>query len=118
MDTLNLTTPVATHVSTSVVTRPFALNSTDDARAEPIARTSVNGLEWTCRNGFSRVVAGVDARAWTAPGDAGWMRVKHNGSRDVWRTSLDGRTYYVKYFFSDGWAAAAKLLLRGPACLT
>jgi hypothetical protein len=118
MDTLNLTTSASQASHAAEPTRRSTTIALDQSNADPIGQTTVDGLAWTCRNGFSRVAAEVQSAAWAEPTRAGWTRVKHNGSRDVWRATLSGRTYFVKYYFADGWLARGKHLLRGPACMT
>lgn len=116
MDALNLTSPPPGNVSGDAMRRPATAG--DDAGLGRVGQTHVGGLAWTVRDGFGRVLANTDPRVWSDPARAGWTRVKHNGSRDVWRATLDGRAFYVKYFFCESWLPRLKQLLRGPACLT
>lgn len=118
MDTLNLSTSVTKAPSASNAARRPASAMHEQPGADPVGQTTVGGLGWTCRNGFSRVVAIVPTESWAEPGQAGWTLIKHNGSRDVWRATLGGQAYYVKYYFVDGWLSRAKQVLRGPACMT
>lgn len=88
-----------------------------DARPpETTERRAFNGLAWTCRNGFGEALAAVPQDAWSHPEDQGWQRVKKNGTREVWRATIRGRGFFVKYYFERGWRDALKRSLRGPAC--
>src|SRR5215470_2461447 len=85
-------------------------------RPERIGRETYDHLVWTYRNGFDRVLRTVPAHVWSAPGGQGWEHVKQNAKRDVWRATIDGQTYYLKYYATGGVRGALKRLLRGPAC--
>lgn len=137
METLNLTPPAgrpmstgasaartvpALHESTTPNDAPGAWRAVDMApppgAAELARRRSFDGLTWTYRNGFDAVLADVAARAWTTPDrQPGWEHVKHNAKRDVWRATVQGRRYYLKYYACDGWRNALKRMMRGPSCL-
>jgi hypothetical protein len=80
------------------------------------ARARFEGRDWVYRNGFDRILAQVPGYAWADPTGQGWQQVKRNARREVWRAKLDGRAYYLKYYFGDGWAMRMRRFFRGPAC--
>lgn len=83
-----------------------------------VGRDTFDGLIWTFRNGFDRVLARLSAAQWADPAaQPGWKRVKHNGLREVWRGRIGEHTYYLKYYARNGWRGTLKSFLRGPACL-
>ncbi|MBI5864711.1 MAG: phosphotransferase, partial [Planctomycetes bacterium] len=84
---------------------------------EPVGCAVVDGLNWTFRGGFERILASVPAAVWKNPASQGWKLVKSNSSREVWRASIQGAAYYVKYYHCSSWRARIKRLLRGPVCL-
>src|SRR5262245_30716797 len=115
METLNLTPPAGMPPATGptprtvLVPREPASASAQPALEIPLPVTaldpsceqarvkSFDGLKWTFRNGFDRVLAGVPAAVWAAPEkQAGWERVKHNPKRDVWRATILGASFYLK----------------------
>ncbi len=75
-------------------------------------------LTWTYREGFDQALARVPAAVWCDPAARNWERVKHNGTREVWRATIEGETYFLKYYRRHGWLATLKEAIRGPACLT
>lgn len=88
----------------------------DQAEGEPIQQREFDGLAWTFRSRFERVLAMVPAAVWLDPGGQGWQRVKQNSERTVWRARLDGVNYYLKYYASGGLMEALKRRVRGSAC--
>jgi tRNA A-37 threonylcarbamoyl transferase component Bud32 len=59
-------------------------------------------------------------------GDVNWFaldetpfatRVKHNAQRDVWKVEIAERAFFAKLYHPEGFAARAKLLLRGPTAI-
>lgn len=73
------------------------------------------GRVWTCRERFAGLLRRLPAELWSDPQARDWACVKRNARREVWRATLAGRTFYLKYYrcrFSD----RVKELLRGAAC--
>jgi tRNA A-37 threonylcarbamoyl transferase component Bud32 len=107
-------------VSVAIPQRPAAADVVRPAgrMADGVGRAAFDGLAWTFRNGFDRLLARVPAGAWIDPArQPGWERVKHNATRDVWRGRIGDQLYYAKYYARSGWRAKLKGMLRGPACL-
>ncbi|MFH1745555.1 MAG: lipopolysaccharide kinase InaA family protein [Planctomycetota bacterium] len=77
-----------------------------------------DGQQWTYRNGFDAFLRQVSTTVWRTPRSQGWQLVKHNARREVWRASLSGRIFYLKYYRSGSWLARLKHWLRGRACET
>jgi hypothetical protein len=95
-----------------------APSSESVTRSELSRRATFDTLVWTYRNGFDRVLSAIPATAWASPErQPEWDHVKHNAKRDVWRATIRGETFYLKYYACNGWRNALKRLLRGPACL-
>lgn len=92
----------------SIASAPLALEDT-------IARPTVEGVAWLCRNGGGDLIAQVPRRAWIDPAAAGWQPVKQNARREVWRFTAGGRSYYVKYFYCRGLRDRVASLLRPRA---
>lgn len=118
METLNLTTSTEPAPAAQPTTRRTVILALEKHAPEPTGRVMANGFDWTYRNGFNGVLSLVPAQAWAAPAKQGWTLVKANAAREVWRASLHGHTYFVKYYFRQGWQAHLKRFVRGPACLT
>ena len=115
MKTLDLTQP--TDIPTATPRPKPAPARRVAADAEPsFEQKTVGGLSWTCRNGFARFVEDAPSGVWSDPDGQDWTRVKRNSTREVWRASLAGRLFYVKYYFGDSLAAALKRMLRGAPC--
>ncbi|MFO0838835.1 MAG: lipopolysaccharide kinase InaA family protein [Phycisphaerae bacterium] len=116
MKTIDLATDAA--AVTTLESAPSAPSRLIDEPQREIRSGEFHGLSWTFRDGFDRTLTRVPAAAWTNPAERGWKRVKHNGTREVWRATIEGVGYYLKYYRRHGWAAALKEAIRGPACLT
>ncbi len=111
---------------TNISTPTIPVRAAAESAATPVVRPPLadtpsaglfDGLHWTIRNGFDRVLARVPARAWCDPASQGWERIKHNGSRDVWRARIGDQVFYLKYYYCRGFRATLKRWLRGPACI-
>lgn len=88
-----------------------------DAPVGVVQRQTFDSAEWTFRNGFGDVLSAFPAQAWREPEtQPGWKRIKHNGTREVWRAKVTGRIYYLKYYANRGLSARARNLFRVPAC--
>lgn len=118
METLNLTTSADTAPAANPKTRRTVILALEKHAPEPTGRVNASGLAWTYRNGFNGVLSLVPAQAWATPAKQGWSLVKANSAREVWRAALHGHTYFVKYYYRQGWQAHLKRWVRGPACLT
>ena len=116
METTNL--PPRTSGSSRIVAGPGWLPAAAQAEtaAAHIASETLDGLRWTFRNGFERVLAEVPAAAWAEPGKQGWQRVKDNATREVWRATIAGGTYYLKYYIRRAGKDSLKRLFRDPPC--
>ncbi len=76
----------------------------------------MDGLRWVYRNGFDRILKTVPAAAWIQPEQQGWEKIKKNGRREVWRATIAGAPFYLKYYFRHGAGARIKKLLGKCAC--
>ena len=85
--------------------------------ATSVDEQAFDGRQWTFRNGFERTLRRLPGSAWGDPAAQGWQCVKRNSSRSVWRAEVADRTYFLKYYESNGWLDRAKSLLRRPACI-
>ena len=81
-----------------------------------VERADVGGLAWTFRTSFGHRLRQVAGTAWSDPAGQGWKRIKRNAARMVWRAEIEGKAYFLKYYFEDRLGPAIKRLLRGPAC--
>jgi tRNA A-37 threonylcarbamoyl transferase component Bud32 len=99
-------------------TPPTPLLPRRDEPLGDVGRKIVHDLTWTFRNGFQHALDTLHASVWSDPQAAGWILVKHNSARDVWRARIAGRSYFVKYYARRGWLARLKHAVRGPACLS
>jgi len=86
------------------------------AGVHDVAAGMYDGLRWTHRNGFHKVLEAVPASHWSEPERSGWQAVKRNALRSVWRATLGGVSYYLKYYRSRGLTDALRKLWRAPAC--
>ncbi len=98
------------------------LRGPTSAEARPtegaIASARFDELIWTFRGPFQRILTIVPASAWAAPQkQPGWVRVKENARREVWRVEIAGASYYLKYFFREPPAAQIKHWFRPPPCV-
>lgn len=83
---------------------------------EPVEQRWFDGVRWTFRAEFGKVLAALPGAAWSDPAGQGWERIKHNAARTIWRARIDGAVYYLKYYAGQGWLSALKRRLRGPSC--
>lgn len=74
------------------------------------------GVPWMYRAGFDRVLETTPPELWRAPQEQGWRRVKQNARREVWRATLAGGTYYLKYYIGRSWLDRLKASVRGAEC--
>lgn len=119
METIDLTHPaVPLSVAKEMGNRPAAEAHEEPAARSPIARAVFDGLPWTYRNGFNRVLERLPAAAWREPLKQGWEKIKQNGAREVWRANIGGTIYYLKYYALKSWLDRFKQFVRGPACQT
>ncbi len=81
-----------------------------------IDTATFDGLRWTYRNSFDRVLATVPAAVWAEPEAQGWQRVKQNATREVWRARIDDAVYYLKYYRRRRWSDPFRDQFREPAC--
>lgn len=87
-----------------------------DAAAKARAEQShVDGVRWTHQSGAGRILNLIPPGAWANPSAAGWLLVKSNPRRDVWRAEVAGQGFYVKYYFSQGWLRRTREGLFAPA---
>ncbi len=75
-----------------------------------------DGLRWTCCAEGAELLARVPSTAWNDPAGQGWQRVKHNSRREVWRATIQGIPYYLKYHFHDQGIRRLRQLFRTPPC--
>ncbi len=116
MDTLEATTIAANLPARAPAPLPPA-GAVGDGRT--VAGEGVGafyGQPWTFRNGFDAVLQRTPVSAWKDPSSQGWLKIKQNSRRDVWRARIDGKVYYLKYYRGDDWATWLKGLLRESAC--
>ena len=74
------------------------------------------GLNWVYRVIAEDLLRTTPVRAWQEPDSQKWERVKVNPARSVWRASINGHTYFLKYYTQDDWRSRLKKALRGPIC--
>lgn len=75
----------------------------------------VGALRWLVRRGGEGVLQAAGETPWGDPAAAGWLRVKENTRREVWRAEIAGRVYYAKYFFQDPALRRLRHLFVSPA---
>jgi len=116
MDTLRppIARPTALDVGSSL-TRP-ALREPAPPRPAALGSGEFDGLIWSYRGAFKSILERRPAAFWSDGNRSGWEEVKRNASRVVFRAVLDGQLYYLKYFFSDGWAQRIKRALGRRPC--
>ena len=115
METMELLSSTG-DVSSALAPASMGDPSADASNAGVIAHDTYDSVDWTYRNGFGDVLDRVSARAWRNPNEQGWELIKANALREVWRAPLEGRTFYVKYYRTNGFGSIARGVLRGPAC--
>lgn len=77
----------------------------------------IAGVTWTGSRGFLKRLDALPSDVWTAPASQrGWVRVKHNTHRTVWRARIDGKLYYVKFYRRRPVRDTLKRIARKPAC--
>lgn len=79
--------------------------------AVPPVTGAFDGLTWLYRPGATVLLESVSAAQWARPEAQGWQQVKRNSRRTVWRAVLNGRPYYLKYFFDRPWRRFLSRLL-------
>ncbi len=76
---------------------------------------SFHGLSWTYCHEADELLTRVPGGAWADPAQQDWQRVKQNARREVWRATLLGVSYYLKYHFRDrGWRGLRRLFRDTP----
>jgi tRNA A-37 threonylcarbamoyl transferase component Bud32 len=75
-----------------------------------------DGLRWIHSPEAAELLARVPVAAWADPVRQGWQRVKDNARREVWRATIHGVPYYLKYHFWDSWQRRLRHLFRAPSC--
>ena len=83
---------------------------------EAVTQSVVDGLDWTYRTSFAHRLSQIKAAAWSEPARQGWTQIKRNAARVVWRAEIEGKAYFLKYYFEDRLTQRLKRLVRGPAC--
>lgn len=79
--------------------------------------TRIDGIRWTGRPEFMRLLADLPSSAWTDPASQhGWVCVKRNPQRTVWRARIDGKRYYVKLYRARPVRDWLKHVGRRPSC--
>lgn len=69
----------------------------------PIERSFNHGShDWRIRAGAESLLARVPNAVWQNPVANGWTRIKQNSQREVWRATLGGKTFYLKYYRAYG----------------
>ncbi len=116
METMELLSSTA-GASCEAAPAPSGEPASDGDAAGVIQHDTYDSVDWTYRNGFGEVLDRVSARTWLHPNEQDWELIKVNALREVWRAPLNGRTFYVKYFRTNGFGSMARGLVRGPACL-
>ena len=110
-------------MKTLEVTSSLVANRSRTPSAEP-AHTNValtpesgmfDGVTWSYRAGFDQVLGRLNSAAWADPHGSNWRCVKENSTRAVWCAELDGREYFLKYYFDHRWTDRLKAWLREPA---
>ncbi|QOJ13822.1 MAG: hypothetical protein HRU75_03820 [Planctomycetia bacterium] len=110
MDSAKLTQSVSVQ---AIPSSGAAARRTDGA---PQQETRSAGLRWTTCGGFDSAVRAVEPGAWADPGGAGWQLVKRNAVREVWRATILGRDFYLKYYCSGGIRSRIKRWFGQDAC--
>ncbi|MCH7870141.1 MAG: hypothetical protein IID33_00415, partial [Planctomycetes bacterium] len=116
METMELLASTA-NISSDPALAPPSDPAIDGDAAGVIQHDTYDSVDWTYRNGFGEVLGRVSAQTWLHPKEQDWELIKVNALREVWRAPLGGRTYYVKYYRTNGLGSMARGLVRGPACL-
>lgn len=113
-----MTTSTATS-SASASLRPATATTSAGPAGGPVecVTSLTGGRIWRHRPGYERMLAEIPGAAWTDPAAQGWQCVKHNQRREVWRASLRGGAYYLKYFDQRGRWGGLEGWLRRPACV-
>lgn len=78
-------------------------------------RIERDGTTWVTRGGFDTILTNIPDAEWASPAAQGWEMVKKNGAREVWRATIAGRAYYLKYYQRDSWRGAIKSFISGDA---
>lgn len=108
--------PSVAEISDWVETDKQAPETPCDPSEIVVKRGDFSGLEWTFRDVAEPLLRHVQPQAWHNPERQGWVRIKQNAVRSVWRAEIGGRHYYLKYYTHDDWRDRFKRLARGPAC--
>lgn len=86
--------------------------------SEACAQATFHGIAWTYCPGAEAILASVRAGAWADPAAQGWQCAKRHARREVWRATIAGQPYYLKYYFRDSWLRRPLQLFREPGCRT
>jgi tRNA A-37 threonylcarbamoyl transferase component Bud32 len=115
MGTLDLTPSTLSSAPLAGVQPEQPLLATLAATASDCAQRTFHGLSWTYCREAGPLLARIPAGAWAAPARQDWQRVKQNARREVWRATLLGVSYYLKYHFRDrGWRRLRRLFRDTP----
>lgn len=115
MGTLNLTPSAATPTPPADARPGRLLHAGPVTTATDHTQCAWDGWVWTYCHEAAELLARVPASAWADPARQGWQRIKHNARREVWRATLQGVPYYLKYHSCDrGWRRLRRLFRDGP----
>ncbi|MGD8452360.1 MAG: lipopolysaccharide kinase InaA family protein [Phycisphaerae bacterium] len=115
METAEILSTLRRPVTAPAAEPAGSVSATPPQTSERTGCADFDGLSWTYRNGFDRVLAGVPRSAWQQPERQGWQRIKHNARREVWRAVIDGTSFYLKYYRHD-WLSSLRGLWQASAC--
>ena len=117
MRTLNLSSSSLTP-SLAAGGHPTPSGMAGPAAPAACAQATFDSVAWTYCPGAEAILANVPAATWADPAAQGWHCAKHHARREVWRGTINGTPYYLKYYFRDSWLRRPLQLLREPGCRT